>query len=259
MRRVLLGIVLTVIACGKGKEEGAPAGGAADRNAAPSAGQATAPLGGGTITGTVKFTGTPPANPPIDMGEEPDCAAKYSGTPTDSQVVVNNGRVANVFVFVKGGLPAGEKFPTPSAPAVIDQRGCQYHPRSFGLMVGQKLEIKNSDPVAHNIKALPRKNRGFNISQPRQGMTTTRTFSTEEILVPIECNVHGWMHAAIGVLNHPFFATTGPDGSFTIKGLPPGTYELEARHEKLGTRTMTVTVPPSGSATADFTFTSTTT
>jgi plastocyanin len=252
MRRLMLGIVFGVFACGGGsKDEAAPAAG--DQGAAPAAG-GTAPAGGGSIAGTVKFTGTAPANPAIDMSEEPACKSKYTGTPTDPQVVVSDGKLANVFVYVKSGLPAGQKYPVPAEPAVIDQEGCLYHPRSFGVMAGQKLEIKNSDPVLHNIKAVPTKNRGFNISQPKEGMTTTRTFATEEVMVPIECNVHGWMHANVGVLNHPFFATSKPDGTFEIKGLPAGTYEIEARHEKLGTRTATVTVPATGAATNDFTF-----
>ena len=252
MRRLMLGIVFGVFACGGGnKDEAAPAAGG-DQGAAPAGG--TAPAGGGSIAGTVKFTGTAPANPAIDMSEEPACKSKYSGNPTDPQVVVADGKLANVFVYVKSGLPAGQKFAVPAEPAVIDQEGCLYHPRSFGVMAGQKLEIKNSDPVLHNIKAVPTKNRGFNISQPKEGMTTTRTFATEEVMVPIECNVHGWMHASVGVLNHPFFATSKPDGTFEIKGLPAGTYEIEARHEKLGTRKATVTVPATGAATSDFTF-----
>ena len=251
MRRLILGLVLGVCACGGKKDDAAPAGGT--DQAAP-AGGATAPAGGGSVTGTVKFTGTAPANPTIDMSEEPGCKSKYTGTPTDPQVVVADGKLANVFIYVKSGLPAGQKFAVPAEPAVIDQDGCLYHPRSFGVMTGQKLEIKNSDPVLHNIKAVPSKNRGFNISQPKQGMTTTRTFATEEVMVPVECNVHGWMHASIGVLPHPFFATSKPDGTFEIKGLPAGTYEIEARHEKLGTRTATVTVPATGAAKTDFTF-----
>jgi plastocyanin len=260
MKLALLGIALTALACTAKKDdtEGAASNeGAASPAAATTKGAATTALGGGSITGTVKFTGTAPANPTIDMGEEPECQKKYSSAPTDPQVVVSDGKLANVFVFVKSGLPAGEKFPVPTAPAVIDQQGCLYHPRSFGVMTGQKLEIKNSDPVLHNIKAVPKKNRGFNISQPREGMTTTRTFAKEEVMVPIQCNVHGWMHANVGVVDHPFFATSGPDGSFTIKGLPPGTYEVEAWHEKLGSHTATVTVPATGAGTADFTFTPT--
>jgi hypothetical protein len=126
-------------------------------------------------------------------------------------------------------------------------------------MVGQPIEILNSDPVLHNIKAVPTANRGFNISQPSEGMKTTRTFTTQEVMVPLQCNVHGWMHASVGVLSHPFFATSGEDGTFSIKGLPAGTYELEAWHEKLGTQTMKVTVTENGTATAEFTFGSKTT
>jgi hypothetical protein len=128
----------------------------------------------------------------------------------------------------------------------------------MAVMAGQTIQIRNSDAVLHNIKAVPTVNRGFNISQPRAGMTTERSFTAEEITVPLECSVHGWMHANVAVLSHPFFATTGPDGSFTITGLPAGTYEIEARHEQLGTRTMSVSVPATGSASANFTFTGST-
>jgi Carboxypeptidase regulatory-like domain len=252
--RVALGIVLALAALGCARDEQAGSEQATDQPAAGQEGGAVAPAGGGTITGTVSFTGTPPANPTIDMSEEPACAQKHTGGARDPQVVVADGKLANVFVFVKGGLPAGRTFPVPTNAAVLDQDGCLYEPRNFGVMIGQPLEIKNSDPVLHNIKAVPSKNRGFNISQPSQGMTTRRTFNTEEVGVPLECNVHGWMHASVNVLNHPFFATSGRDGTFRIQGLPAGTYEIEARHEKLGTRTASVTVPEGGTATATITF-----
>jgi len=210
---------------------------------------------GGTVSGVVKFTGTPPANPKLDMSEEPTCKAKYSGgPPTDPVVVVKNGALANVFVYVKSGLPAGATYPTPTTPAALDQQGCLYRPRVVGVMVNQPLEIRNSDPVLHNIKAVPKKNRGFNVSQSQQGMKTTRAFAVPEMELPLECNVHGWMHAKVMVLDHPFFAVAGEDGSFTIKGLPAGTYTLEAWHEKLGTQTATVTVGANDTATATFTF-----
>jgi Carboxypeptidase regulatory-like domain len=122
-------------------------------------------------------------------------------------------------------------------------------------MVNQPLEIKNSDPLLHNIKAMGKKNRPFNISQPAAGMTTNKTFSAVEVMLPFECNVHGWMRAFAAVLPHPFFSTTGADGSFTITGLPPGTYTIEAWHEKYGTQDATVTVAAAGTKTTDFTFT----
>jgi hypothetical protein len=121
-------------------------------------------------------------------------------------------------------------------------------------MVGQPLAIKNSDGILHNIKAMGKKNRPFNISQPTT-MTTNRSFTTEEVMLPVECNVHGWMHAFIGVLPHPFFGSTGADGSFSITGLPAGTYTIEAWHEKYGAQTVNVTVTGSDTKTADFTYT----
>jgi len=208
---------------------------------------------GGTVSGTVKFTGAAPANPKIDMSEEPTCKTKTPNA-VDPVVVVNKGGLANVFVSVKSGLPAGGKYPAPTTPVTIDQNGCLYHPRVLGVMVNQPIEIKNSDAVLHNIKAVPKKNRGFNISQPSAGMKTTRSFAVAETPVPLECNVHGWMHAKAFVMDNPFYAVSGDDGSFSIKGLPAGTYTLEAWHEKYGTKTATVTVAANGTATTTFTF-----
>ena len=260
MKRFTIGLAVLLAACGGGGDQAASEGGG-DASKAPAGGgaAATGTMGTATISGTVNFTGTAPANPPIDMNEEPQCKAKHTGQPTDPEVVVNNGKLANVFVYVKSGLPAGATFTAPSEPVVLDQDGCLYTPRVFGAMVGQPIEIRNSDPLLHNIKAVPQENRGFNISQPSQGMKTTRTFNTAEVMVPFECNVHSWMNAWVGVMSHPFFATSGEDGSFRIQGLPAGTYEIEAWHEKFGTKTATVTVPDGGSGTAEFTFASTST
>ncbi len=214
----------------------------------------TAVQAGGTVTGKVKFTGTKPVMPKIDMSDEPTCRAKYPAAPTREDVVVNvSGTLGNVFVYVKAGLPATYHTPAATAPVLLDQNGCRYHPHVFGILVGQPLSIKNSDGIAHNIKAKGTKNRPFNISQPNS-MTMTRTFTAPEVMVPLECNVHGWMNAFVGVLPHPFFAVTGSDGSFSLKGLPPGTYTIEAWHEKYGTQTATVTITGTESKTADFTF-----
>lgn len=206
---------------------------------------------GGSVTGTVKFTGTPPANPKVDMSEEAACKGKYT---TDPVVMVTGGNLANVLIYVSSGLAAGGKYTAPTTPVSIDQEGCLYHPRTLAVMAGQPLQIQNSDPVLHNIKVVPKKNRGFNISQPTKGMKTTRTFTTEEITIPVQCNVHSWMHANLAVFSHPFFATSGADGTFKISGLPAGKYVLTAWHEKLGAQTISVTVPATGAATTSFTF-----
>lgn len=247
MRRlVLLMTAWAFMACGGG--EGSEGGGEA-----AGGGETVAPLGTGHIMGTVNFEGTPPENPTIDMSDEGQCAAAYEGMPRDPEVVVRDGRLANVFVRVTGGLPAGP-YPMPGAAAAIDQTHCLYTPRVQGVMVGQPLEIQNSDSLLHNIKAQPDANRPFNISQPRAGMTTTRTFNAPEIMVPLECNVHGWMQAYIGVVEHPYFATSGPDGSFRIDGLPQGTYQVEAWHERFGTKTGEVTIGPDGMGTITFNY-----
>jgi plastocyanin len=168
---------------------------------------------------------------------------------------VKDGKVGSVFVYVKSGLPADAKYAPPSESVVIDQEGCLYKPRVVGVMAGQTIDIKNSDPVLHNIKAVPKTNRGFNISQPTAGMVSKRKFDQPEQMVPLQCNVHSWMHANVGVMPHPYFATTSDDGKFEIKGLPPGTYVIEAWHEKLGPKTTTVTVGDGETKTADFSYT----
>jgi hypothetical protein len=246
------GVLMVAFACSKGEKPPAGTTTALQPAAAPSSDSPS----GATIAGEVKLVGTAPANPPIDMSEEPKCKADYTTSPHEQIVVLNpNGTLSDVFVYVKTGLPADAKYPAPTTPVVIDQKGCMYHPRVFGIMVGQPLRIVNSDPLLHNIKAMGRKNRPFNISQPAAGMTTERTFTAREVMLPFECNVHGWMHAFAGVLPYPFFSTTGKDGRFTLKNLPPGTYTIEAWHEKFGTETRTVTVQGNETKTVDFAYT----
>lgn len=245
---------LALVACGGGDNGSDTAAGATPAAGAAATPGASGPTGDASVSGTVKFAGALPANPTIDMSEEQACRSKHTAPPVDSQYVSSGGGLGNVFVFVKGGLPEGATYAPPAEAVVIDQNGCVYRPRVFGVQAGQPIEIRNSDPVLHNIKAVPSKNRGFNISQPTAGMKTTRTFTTAETMVPLECNVHGWMNAWVGVMPHPFFATTKADGSFTLKNLPPGTYTLEAWHEAGGTQTQSVTITPGQAATVTFTF-----
>lgn len=258
-RRFAMLLVFGLVAgCGGGESD---SGGAAEESGAE---MAAAEEGGGMesavdlatagrITGSVMLQGMAPQAEPIDMNEEPTCAQKWSERPMTERVVVNeNGTLKNVFVYVKSGLPQMD-FPTPSNPVVLDQDGCHYRPHVFGIQVGQTLQIKNSDGILHNINAKPQQNRGFNISQPVE-MTTERRFSQPEVMVPLECDVHGWMNAYAGVLDHPYFSTTGDQGSFSIDQLPPGDYVIEAWHEEYGTQTMEVTVGASQTVEISFTF-----
>ncbi|HTK80859.1 MAG TPA: carboxypeptidase regulatory-like domain-containing protein [Bacteroidota bacterium] len=214
-----------------------------------------ASLSAGTVTGKINFKGAKPAVSKIMMNADPKCVKMHSGKDVVSeQVVVNpNNTLQNVFIYVKKGLE-GKKFPVPSDKKTIDQKGCMYSPHVFGVMAGQPIEISNDDPTLHNIHALPKNSKQFNIAQPKQGMKMTQKFDKSEVMVKVKCEVHNWMAAYVGVLDHPFYAVSGNDGAFSIKNLPAGTYEIEAWHEKFGTQTMSVTVGASDTKTADFTF-----
>jgi hypothetical protein len=259
MSLALFALLFMTAACGGGgatdggetASEGGD-GGAADAPMESPVDPATA----GTVSGTVAFTGTPPEQPVIDMSGEPDCASQYTDEPRQQHVVVGeNGEatLANVFVYVKDGLGDLE-FPVPSEPVVLDQQGCRYVPHVLGVQTDQKLVIRNSDPVLHNIHPQPSVNRPFNVSQPTQGMESEKTFPEREVMIPIGCDVHDWMNAHLGVMDHPYFAVTGDDGTFTLPNLPPGDYTIAAWHEEYGEQEQQVTVGPSGTAEVDFSY-----
>src|SRR6266851_781878 len=138
----------------------------------------------------------------------------------DTANVGSDGKtLGNVFVYVKDGL-GNYLYDPPTTSAKIDQQNCRYHPHVFGMRVGQSLEIINSDPTLHNIHALPKRNSEFNTGQPIQGMKMTHTFNHKEVMVPFKCDVHGWMNAYVGVLDHPYYAVTDKDGKFDLQTLP---------------------------------------
>ena len=142
----------------------------------------------------------------------------------------------------------------PTTPVVIDQKGCWFHPRVMGIQVGQTLQVTNSDPVTHNIHPLAQINREWNHSQGQGDAPLARRFLKPEVMIRVKCNIHSWMHAYIGVVEHPYFAVTGPDGSFAIQNIPPGDYVVEAWQETLGTQEQKITVTPSGKIETNFTF-----
>jgi plastocyanin len=209
---------------------------------------------GSTVTGKVSFTGKKPVLRDIDMSANPACHKAHPKPVASEEVVVNsNGTLANAFVWVKAGVPEG-KWAAPARQAVVDQEGCIYKPRVSGVVIGQQIEFRNSDDTNHNIHPLPRENTEWNESQPPKGEPKLKTFDREEIMVPVKCNIHPWMRAYIGVVRHPFFAVTGDNGTFTIAGLPPGTYTVEAWHERYGRQEAQVTVAAKDNKTVDFGF-----
>jgi plastocyanin len=211
---------------------------------------------GATVIGKVNFTGTKPAPKKLRMEQDKYCAAQHPGgsIETEDVVVNDNGTLSNVFVWVSDGL-GNQSFNAPSQAVTLNQKGCQYLPHVVALQTGQPLAIVNSDNTNHNIHPMPKNNPEWNESQAPGSPTKNKIFNREEILIPVKCNVHPWMKSYIGVVKHPFFAVTGKDGSYEIKGLPAGTYTITAWQEKYNKMEQKITVAPKEAKTVDFSFT----
>ena len=213
------------------------------------------PTTAGVIRGAIKFTGKKPAAKVISLDADAQCVKLHpGGTITEEGVVLgSNGAVGNAFVYLKSGLE-GKQFAPPTEPVVIDQKGCWFAPRVIGMQTGQPLKVTNSDPVTHNIHPQPQKNRDWNQSQAPEDPPLLRKFTAPEIMIPVKCNVHYWMRAWIGVLDHPYFAVTAADGSFEIRNVPPGNYTVAVWQEKLGAEEQPVTLAPAAKTDLTFTF-----
>ncbi len=240
----LLAVSLLGIACGGGGDEAA----------APTAAAApAAATGSGAITGVINYANGDP-DTAIGMDADPVCVGLHAEGAVTEQVVGDEGRLGNVFVYIKSGLSGS--FPASADKVVLDQQGCMYNPHVSGVQVGQPVVIRNSDPTLHNVHALPTANAEFNKGQPFQNMEFEHKFDTAEVMVRFKCDVHPWMNSYMGVVSHPFFAVSGTDGSYSIENVPAGTYTVEAWHETLGTQTMEVTVADDAAAAASFDFAS---
>jgi hypothetical protein len=247
VRPVIAVALVMMVACSKPAPEPKPA---AEKVVYFKVDPATA----GVITGRIVFTGKAVPAKKVDMEEDPQCNKLHKTSVLDRPVAVNkNGTLANVFVYIKGGLE-GKKFEPPSFAAVMDQKGCWFEPRVLGIQTGQEFAVTNSDPVTHNIHPRAHVNREWNQSQPAGSPPLERRYIAREIMIRVKCNIHSWMHAWIGVVDNPYFEVTGGDGSFTLKNVPPGEYTIAAWQEELGEQEQHITVASSGKAEVAFTF-----
>jgi len=243
-------LAASVVGCSKSSNQST----SEEQPAAPAATKTVDMATAGSISGVVKLDGTAPKYKPINMSADPYCV-KANPKPVfpDEVVTGDGGTLANVVVYVKSGAE-GYSFPTPTEPVTFDQKGCMYTPHVIALMVGQQLQVLNSDATTHNIHPTPTDNREWNKSQPPNAPPIVETFARPEVAIPVKCNVHPWMKGYFAVLANPLFSVTAKDGKFEIKGVPPGTYTVEAWQEKYGVLDQTVTVAASQAATSDFTF-----
>ena len=207
------------------------------------------PATAATLSGVVTFDGSAPAPKSIDMSNDPGC----KGQAQSEQVVVDSGHLANVLIYVKQGLPDAA-YPSPSESLDIKQEGCRYVPHMAAIMVGQPVKFEDHDQTLHNIHPMPKSNPQWNQSQMPNSGPLQKTFSQPELMIPVKCNQHPWMHMYLSVLSNPYFAVTGSDGKFTIKDLPPGTYTIAAMQEKYGEKTQTVTVGPGEDKNLNFSY-----
>ena len=241
-------LCLALVGCGGGEEAvSAPVA------SAPPPAPAVDSSETGSLAGVVSFSNGDDPDVVIKMDADPVCAGLHDGPVESETRLSDGGSLGNVFVYLKSGLE-GSSFNAPAEPATLNQKGCVYTPRVSGMMVGQTLKVVNTDPTLHNVHAVPSENPEFNQAQPFQGMELERVFEHAEVMIPFKCDVHPWMQSYLAVLDHPFFGVSGSDGSFSIEGIPAGTYTVEAWHELLGTQNSEVTIAAGAAADVAFSF-----
>ncbi len=211
--------------------------------------------GGVALRGRVLFDGPKPERREINMTKDPTCIKLHGDKPVLSEelIVGDDGGVQNVFVYIRRGAPKVE-YPVPDEVIELDQKDCMYRPRVQGMRVGQMLRVLNNDPVTHNVRSYPVRNRAFNFGQPAESGPRDRVFDSPEREIEIQCDIHPWMHAYLFVMEHPFFAVTDDNGNYSIADLPAGDYSLAIWHEQLGKQQRDVTVAEHDAVDINFTY-----
>jgi plastocyanin len=194
----------------------------------------------GAVHGRVRVNGPVPGSDTIHMNADPMCARANAGQPVQNEAVIAaaDGGLANAFVELVGTFPDTA---VPADPVTIDQRGCVYRPRVVGLRLGQTLKVRNSDDGLHNVHGTSTPRDSFNVGQPMAGLVND-FHPRDPGRLQLKCDVHTWMVAFVGIVDHPYFAVTGADGTFTLPDVPAGTYGLRTWHERLGVKTTQVHV-----------------
>lgn len=253
-RLILIGLVSALLVGCNSKEEAPTVTSDVSKEVPASAGQTPDLSQAGSVSGRVRFEGAVPEMRDLSVKGNPECSVHHAGgTIAQEELIVKDGNLKNAFVYVKSGLEP-YAFPTPTEPVTLDNRLCMYVPHVTGAQVNQPINVLNSDATLHNVHAMAQKNKGWNLGLPFQGLKQVKRFAEAEVMVKFKCDVHPWMSGYLGVLPHPYFKVTGEDGTFELKDLPPGTYEVEVWHEKLGTQSQSITIGPREAKTSDFVF-----
>lgn len=209
----------------------------------------------GDITGTITLKGTPPKEKDITpLKDDATCGKLHTEMPTTHfYVVSSSGGLADVVVSLQN--ISGKSTGASANPVMLDQKGCEYTPQIMAVQTDQKIQVKNSDPVLHNIHDLPTVagNKEQNVAQMPNSADLTFSFPKPEMFLKFKCDVHPWMFAWVSVFDHPYFAISDKDGSFKIANVPAGKYTIQAAHRKAGTATQEIEVKEGAPTKVDFT------
>lgn len=247
------GITISIAGCRRHSAVGGPSPTTQDPGNQAGAVQIVA---NGAISGTILFTGTVPSAK-IDTSMDPGCASGGKSELPTEQFVVHDDHLANVYVYVKSGPPTAMRDSGRSAQfVVVDQKDCQFRPHVVAVAAGGSVEFRNSDGTMHNVHTNPNEidNESIDVSQGPHGAPQRKQFVKPELMIPVRCNVHPWMNAFVNVSATRFFDVSDADGHFDLRGMPPGDYVIAAVHEKLGEKTINVTVASHQTSTAEFRF-----